>query len=156
MNTDVHRVALSEKGWTSDYIGLQWFEKLFVPQAKEKNITEKPILLIYDGHHSHASIELCKAAVEANIKLFTLPPHTSHRLQPLDVGVFGPLQRAWQKQCSVVRVIQRVDNLICMEEIRYPPIEPPNILQVRFCAQLLFIDKPTIAGNIPCFALAIL
>ncbi|KAH8994810.1 DDE superfamily endonuclease-domain-containing protein [Lactarius akahatsu] len=95
-------VALSEKGWTSDYIGLQWFEKLFIPQAKARNITGKPILLIYDGHHSHESIELCEAAVKANIDLFALPPHTSHRLQPLDVGVFGPLQRAWQKQCSVV------------------------------------------------------
>jgi uncharacterized coiled-coil protein SlyX len=30
------------------------------------------------------------------------PPHTTHRLQPLDVGIFGPLQRAWQKQCLEV------------------------------------------------------
>jgi hypothetical protein len=26
-----------------------------------------------------------------------MPPHTSHLLQPLDVGVFGPLKRAYGK-----------------------------------------------------------
>ena len=30
------------------------------------------------------------------------PPHTTHHLQPLDVGIFGPLQHAWQKQCLEV------------------------------------------------------
>jgi hypothetical protein len=29
------------------------------------------------------------------------PPHTSHRLQPLDVRVFGPLQCAWQNHCVI-------------------------------------------------------
>lgn len=42
-----------------------------------------------------------------NINLFCLPPHTSHWLQPLDVGVFGPLQRAWQSRC-----------ILAMEEMR--------------------------------------
>jgi hypothetical protein len=56
-------------------------------------------LLIYDGHRSHETLELREAADKAGIHLFCLPPHTSHRLQPLDVGVFGPLQQAWQKRC---------------------------------------------------------
>ena len=55
---------------------------------------------MYDGHRSHETIELREAADKAKIHLFCIPPHTSHRLQPLDVGVFGPLQRAWQKRCS--------------------------------------------------------
>jgi hypothetical protein len=59
-------------------------------------------LLIYDGHHSHETIELREAADKAGIHLFCIPPHTSHRLQPLDVGVFGPLQREWQKRCLLV------------------------------------------------------
>ena len=64
-----------------------------------RNTTGKPILLIYDGHRSHETIELREAADTAGIHLFCIPPHTSHRLQPLDVGVFGPLQRVWQKRC---------------------------------------------------------
>ena len=73
-----------------------------MPQATARNVTEKPILLIYDGHRSHETIELREAADKAGIHLFCIPPHTSHRLQPLDVGVFGPLQREWQKRCLLV------------------------------------------------------
>jgi hypothetical protein len=62
----------------------------------------KPILLIYDGHGSHNTIELIKLARENNIVLFCLPPHTTHKLQPLDVGVFGPFQRAWADRCDEV------------------------------------------------------
>ncbi|KAH7903405.1 DDE superfamily endonuclease-domain-containing protein [Hygrophoropsis aurantiaca] len=93
-------VATSDNGWTSDFIGVEWFEKIFVPQAKARNVSGQPILLIYDGHRSHETIQLRQAAEKHGIHLFCLPPHTTHRLQPLDVGVFGPLQRAWQKQCE--------------------------------------------------------
>jgi hypothetical protein len=98
----VYSVALSEKGWTSNFIGTQWFEKCFVPQATARNLSGKPILLIYDGHRSHETIELREAADKAEIHLFCIPPHTSHCLQPLDVGIFGPLQRAWQNRCLAV------------------------------------------------------
>ncbi|THH03719.1 hypothetical protein EW146_g10358, partial [Bondarzewia mesenterica] len=30
-----------------------------------------------------------------------LPPHTTHRLQPCDVGVFGPLASAWKKEVTL-------------------------------------------------------
>ena len=43
-----------------------------------------------------------KLAEENNIELFCLPPHTTHRTQPLDVGVFGPLQTHWQERCDAV------------------------------------------------------
>ena len=95
------RVALSEKGWTNNYISAQWFERCFVPQATARNVTGKTILLIYDGHQSHETIELREAALEYGIELYCLPPHTSHWLQPLDVGVFGPLQHAWQNRCVI-------------------------------------------------------
>ena len=91
-------VTLSNKGWMSNYITEQWFLKCFIHQAKARNTSGKPMLLIFDGHHSHETIQLCDAALEDNIHLYCIPPHTSHHLQPLDVGVFGLLQRAWQKQ----------------------------------------------------------
>ncbi len=49
-------------------------------------------LLIVDGHNSHFSTEFIKFCSKKNIELFCLPPHTTHILQPLDVGLFGPLQ----------------------------------------------------------------
>ncbi|KAJ3014172.1 hypothetical protein NUW54_g1376 [Trametes sanguinea] len=35
-----------------------------------------------------------------NIMIYCLPLHTTHRLQPLNVGIFGPLQHAWQTRCN--------------------------------------------------------
>ena len=38
-------------------------------------------------------------AKEHNIVLYVLPAHTSHALQPLDIGCFGPFQRIYNTQC---------------------------------------------------------
>ena len=46
-------------------------------------------------------IELREAAEQHDIQLYHLPAHTSHCLQPLDVGVFSPLQCAWQECCAI-------------------------------------------------------
>jgi hypothetical protein len=43
-----------------------------------------------------------KLAEEHNIELFCLPPHTTHQTQPLNIGVFGPLQHRWQERCDDV------------------------------------------------------
>ncbi|KIJ48785.1 hypothetical protein M422DRAFT_91853, partial [Sphaerobolus stellatus SS14] len=88
-------VVVTESGWTDDEVCKQWFTKVFIPWAQARNISGKPVLLISDGHGSHESNEMLKKAFTCNILLLSLPPHTTHKLQPLDVGVFGPLQKAW-------------------------------------------------------------
>jgi len=55
-----------------------------------------------DGHESHKTPEMRRLAIEHNIEFYFLPPHTTHRLQPLDVGIFGPLQRKWQERCDEI------------------------------------------------------
>jgi hypothetical protein len=81
-------------------ICLEWFKKSFVPQVRSIHPANEPILLIYDGHGSHETLELLRHAKANNIILLSLPPHTTHRLQPLDVGVFGPFSRAWTARCD--------------------------------------------------------
>lgn len=49
-------------------------------------------LLIFFGHCSHVAIQTIKEANKLGIDLLTLPAHTTHRLQPLDVSVFGPFK----------------------------------------------------------------
>ena len=53
-----------------------------------------------DGYQSHETREIHKLAFANSITLFALPPHCTHKLQPLDVGVFGPFQIAWVKECE--------------------------------------------------------
>lgn len=53
---------------------------------------ENPCLLILDNHESHLSLAALDLAKSKGITVLTLPPHSSHRMQPLDVSVFGPFK----------------------------------------------------------------
>ena len=53
---------------------------------------DHPVLLILDNHKSHISLKAVTTAKENGVVMLTLPPHTSHRLQPLDKTVYGPLK----------------------------------------------------------------
>lgn len=53
-------------------------------------------LLIYDNHESHVSIAAINLAKENGVTILTLPPHCSHRLQPLDKAVFWSAEKILQ------------------------------------------------------------
>jgi hypothetical protein len=86
----------SQNGWTTDEIGFRWLKEMFEPYSKRHSTGAKR-LLILDGHSSHLSAEFDDFCKENAIICLCMPPHTSHLLQPLDVGVFGPLKRAYGK-----------------------------------------------------------
>ena len=75
---------------------LEWFKKLFLP-AVSSILQKGQVILFMDGHASHINLELIALARERGVILFCLPSHTTHVLQPLDVGVYGPLKRCWSK-----------------------------------------------------------
>ena len=77
-------LAAQKKGWVTSELYLKWF-KFFIQQIPPA----RPILLIQDGHSSHITVELIELAKENNIHILCLPSHTTHLLQPLDVGVFN-------------------------------------------------------------------
>lgn len=52
-----------------------------------------PILLIMDNHESHCNLGIIQYARNKGIVILTIPPHCSHRLQPLDVSILGPFKR---------------------------------------------------------------
>src|SRR4051812_2423334 len=47
---------------------------------------------------THETLEILEYCLEHNIILCRLPSHTSHKLQPCDVGVFAPLKAAYRDQ----------------------------------------------------------
>ena len=57
-------------------------------------------MLIQDGHASHMSIKLIELARANDVHLLCIPAHTTHILQPLDVGVFKPLKTHFSKACT--------------------------------------------------------
>lgn len=53
---------------------------------------DKKALIIMDNHATHVNLQVVDFARENNIIILTLPPHCSHRMQPLDVAVYGPFK----------------------------------------------------------------
>jgi hypothetical protein len=93
-------IAVSDNGWTTHEIGVDWL-KHFIEHTEGKVFGAR-WLLILDGHESHHSLEfqeLCKAN---NIYTLCMPPHSSHLLQPHDVGCFSLLKRAYSREIEAL------------------------------------------------------
>jgi hypothetical protein len=80
----------SPTGWTNDKIGYDWltevFERFTQPKARLRWR-----LLVVDGHGSHINMRFLQWAIDHKILVLVYPPHSTHRLQPLDVALFSPL-----------------------------------------------------------------
>lgn len=87
------RFSTSNSGWTFNSHGYEWLTTVFEPQTRPDDPTARR-LLVMDGHSSHIAANVIALCMENAIDLLILPPHCSHLLQPLDVGVFAPLKRA--------------------------------------------------------------
>lgn len=86
--------AANPSGWSNSTIFLKYldhFIKITRPTAEAKH------LIILDNHDSHVSVDAIQKAKDNNIVLLTIPPHTSHKLQPLDRTVFGPFKTHYHK-----------------------------------------------------------
>jgi hypothetical protein len=68
---------------------LRWFKKQMT--------TDSEVLLILDGHFSHIPYPVLLEARDMHVNIFTLPSHTTHFLQPLDVVNFQVFKRLYEK-----------------------------------------------------------
>lgn len=89
-------ISLSENGWTNNELGVAWLHH-FEKHTKDRTIGNYR-LLILDGHESHESLEFRQLCEKYKIITLCMPAHSSHLLQPLDVGCFAPLKKAYGRQ----------------------------------------------------------
>ena len=89
-------IGITSNGWTTNELGLKWI-KHFDKHSRSRTKGSKR-LLVLDGHESHHSADFEHYCKENNIITLCMPAHSSHLLQPLDVGCFGPLKRAYGKE----------------------------------------------------------
>jgi hypothetical protein len=124
-------------------------------------------LFLCDGHDGHVSADFISFCIQNRIDLVLLPPHSSHLLQPLDVGVFAPLKCAISKQISWlihsgIRRIQNSEWLKRFIEAREQAITKDNILSgwrgsslfpenmYRILIQLVdYLEEPALANTPP-------
>ena len=89
------RIAYSEKGYIDAELALILITEHL---ATHLNLNDgEPRLLIMDGHVSHITYEFLRYCLDHNIYPLVIPSHTSHILQPLDVGLFGPYGKKYAK-----------------------------------------------------------
>ncbi|THH07168.1 hypothetical protein EW146_g9398 [Bondarzewia mesenterica] len=95
-------IGFSENGWTDMELGSQFLAHHFEPLTRAKlESDDEWRMIILDGHNLHCTYCFCLFAEKHRILPICLPPHTTHRLQPCDVGVFGPLASAWKKEVTL-------------------------------------------------------
>ena len=146
------RIEISENGWTMDEIGLRWLEKLFIP-ATTSRTRGKYRLLVLDGHGSHLTPYFDRLCFENDIIPICMPPHSSHLLQPLDIGCFAPLKRAYgglieRKARLGVDHIDKLDFLAAFPQARVEAFKPATIQNAFAAAGLVPYDPDRVISKL--------
>ncbi|XP_022166412.1 tigger transposable element-derived protein 6-like [Myzus persicae] len=92
-------VVCHPSGWMQSEIFVQWLHHFIKHTHPTK---ENPILLLLDGHVTHVkNLEVIDVARKNNIVIICFPPHTTHKLQPLDVNFMGPLSTYYSQELDL-------------------------------------------------------
>jgi hypothetical protein len=89
-------VLFSANGWTTNEIGLEWI-KHFNKHTSDR-MKGAYRLLVLDRHESYVSVDFQCYCKENKIMTLCMLAYLLHLLQPLDVGCFGLLKRAYSKE----------------------------------------------------------
>ena len=83
------KAILHPSGWMNGECFLETLQHI---QKWTRCTSDNKILLIMDNAECHMNIHVVEYAMEHGIVIVTLPPHTTAKLQPLDVSVYGPFK----------------------------------------------------------------
>ncbi|KAF1932963.1 DDE-domain-containing protein [Didymella exigua CBS 183.55] len=104
----------SENGWTSNSIGSEWLQRIFIPNTTPSQGGWR--LLLLDGHGSHTPIDFMWTCRQHQIYLLYLPPHASHILQPLDLAPFSVVKTHYRSQ---IRALSALDDAAPIKKERF-------------------------------------
>lgn len=145
--------GVSDNGWTSNNLCLRWLVNVFEPLTRREGVGHRR-LLIADGHGSHIRADFIAHCMENAIDLLIMPPHCSHILQPLDVGVFAAFKRAHAIETDKVARLssQRLSRLEWLQifiQARKKAVRPENILGGWRGAGLIPFDPRRVISKLP-------
>jgi len=87
-----------DTGYMTGELFIEWMN-YFIKNVKSS--LEEKVLLLLNGHSSHKTVEALELAKKSGVVLLCLPPHCTHRLQPLDIGIFGPLDVYFNQEIEI-------------------------------------------------------
>ena len=123
-------IGVSENGWTTNQLSSNWLRH-FDAHTKKRTVGTYRLLIV-DGHESHLSLDFHQYCKANQIISLCMPAHSSHLLQPLDVGCFGPLKQAYGRQAeglmrNRINHITKHEFLPCFKEAYNKAITSSNI-----------------------------
>ena len=100
--------CVTPSGWIDSETFIKWLKHF---ASFTKCSKENQVLLVLDGHHSHKTLEAVDFARDHGIIMLTLPPHCTHRLQPLDRTFFVSLKAAYTRAVDNWMVTNRLRTI---------------------------------------------
>jgi hypothetical protein len=94
-------VAVSDNGFTTDQAAISWLEH-FETHTRHRSAGAYR-LLIMDNHESHNSYQFQRLCQEKNIITICTPQYYSRYLQPINIGYFPWLRKAYQGTLDQLR-----------------------------------------------------
>ena len=124
-------IGTSDSGYINDTLSIEWI-KHFDRCTRGRTLGAWR-LLIFDGYGSHCTKEFIDYCDDNKIVPFSLPPHSSQHLQPLDVVIFQPFKH-YHKQAveAATRTgctnFNKVEFLDAIHSIRSHTFKPSTIM----------------------------
>jgi hypothetical protein len=104
----------SENSWTSNSIGSEWLQRIFIPSTSPSHSGYR--LLLLDGHGSHTPIDFMWLCKLHKIHLLYLPAHASHLLQPLDLAPFSVVKSRYRNE---IRALSALNDAAPIKKERF-------------------------------------
>ena len=99
----------TQSGWFDSFSFLDWFKKSFLPSIRR---LQGKKILIGDNLSTHISVDVINLCRENDIEFVCFPPNAPDKMQPLDVGFFGPMKQAWRNQLTQFKIKNPSENLL--------------------------------------------
>lgn len=85
----------NSSGWMQQKEFFKFMEH-FIKHAHARK--GSPTLLLLDNHTSHLSVKAIDLAIENDITMLSFPPHCTHKMQPVDNGVFKQVKALYMQK----------------------------------------------------------
>lgn len=122
----------TKKGYLNEEAMIFWVNKVLLPYINhtQQYFTGQEIrpLLIFDGLKAHLTDQVKSIFEQNNIDILTLPPHSSHLLQCLDLCFFGVMKRSFRLSRSYLftkdqKRAQKIERVMkAFHAASFPPI----------------------------------
>ena len=91
-------MGMQPNAWMTRWLFESWISHFLkcLKRGPGVDLTNRHFLIL-DGHNSHVTLEVVKISMESGLDIVSLPSHTNHTLQPLDIACFKPFKTAFRQ-----------------------------------------------------------